>query len=75
MLYGTITEFCTEVSCPVMSAGPKYEVGGLLAIKFHNKYRYRYRYRNTGTWLVRGYSFVYPIKRKIFWICTIITFT
>ena len=26
MLYGTITEFCTEQSCPVMSAGPKYEV-------------------------------------------------
>lgn len=25
MLYGTITEFCTEESCPLMSAGPKYE--------------------------------------------------
>lgn len=25
MLYGTITEFCTEESCPIMSAGPKYE--------------------------------------------------
>ncbi|XP_057207646.1 MOB kinase activator 1A isoform X1 [Triplophysa rosa] len=25
MLYGTITEFCTEVSCAVMSAGPRYE--------------------------------------------------
>nr|CAI5820784.1 unnamed protein product [Callosobruchus analis] len=25
MLYGTITEFCTEDSCPIMSAGPKYE--------------------------------------------------
>ena len=25
MLYGTITEFCTEDKCPVMSAGPKYE--------------------------------------------------
>ena len=25
MLYGTITEFCTEQTCPVMSAGPKYE--------------------------------------------------
>ncbi|KAJ5068610.1 mob kinase activator 1b [Anaeramoeba ignava] len=25
MLYGTITEYCTEQSCPVMSAGPKYE--------------------------------------------------
>ena len=25
MLYGTITEFCTEERCPVMSAGPKYE--------------------------------------------------
>lgn len=23
MLYGTITDFCTEESCPVMSAGPK----------------------------------------------------
>jgi len=25
MLYGTITEFCTEKSCPVMSAGSKFE--------------------------------------------------
>ncbi|NXE17195.1 MOB1A kinase, partial [Lophotis ruficrista] len=25
MLYGTITEFCTEASCPLMSAGPRYE--------------------------------------------------
>lgn len=25
MLFGTITEFCTEESCPIMSAGPKYE--------------------------------------------------
>ncbi|KAK7895874.1 hypothetical protein WMY93_021199 [Mugilogobius chulae] len=25
MLYGTVTDFCTEESCPVMSAGPKYE--------------------------------------------------
>jgi hypothetical protein len=25
MLYGTVTEFCTEETCPVMSAGPKYE--------------------------------------------------
>lgn len=25
MLYGTITEFCTEDSCPLMSAGPRYE--------------------------------------------------
>lgn len=25
MLYGTITEFCTEENCAVMSAGPKYE--------------------------------------------------
>ncbi|XP_037680580.1 MOB kinase activator 1A-like [Choloepus didactylus] len=24
-VYGTITEFCTEASCPVMSAGPPYE--------------------------------------------------
>ena len=24
MLYGTIAEFCTAESCPVMSAGPKY---------------------------------------------------
>lgn len=25
MLYGTMIEFCTERSCPIMSAGPKYE--------------------------------------------------
>ena len=41
MLYGTITEFCTEQSCPVMSAGPKYEVRSgsdplLLIIIFDN---------------------------------------
>ncbi|ERE88017.1 mps one binder kinase activator-like 1A-like protein [Cricetulus griseus] len=26
MLYGTITDFCTEESCPVMSAGPKCSI-------------------------------------------------
>ncbi|KAK2958542.1 putative Maintenance of ploidy protein mob1 [Blattamonas nauphoetae] len=25
MLYGTITEFCTKDSCPIMNAGPAYE--------------------------------------------------
>lgn len=25
MLYGTITEFCTPIACPTMSAGPRYE--------------------------------------------------
>jgi len=25
MLYGTLVEFCTPDSCPIMSAGPKYE--------------------------------------------------
>ncbi|XP_043529924.1 MOB kinase activator 1B-like [Chiloscyllium plagiosum] len=25
LLYGTITDYCTEDGCPVMSAGPKYE--------------------------------------------------
>jgi MOB kinase activator 1 len=25
LLYGTIVEFCTAASCPVMSAGPKFE--------------------------------------------------
>eukprot|EP00800_Vazella_pourtalesii_P003750 TRINITY_DN138_c0_g1_i1.p1 TRINITY_DN138_c0_g1~~TRINITY_DN138_c0_g1_i1.p1 ORF type:complete len:229 (-),score=51.71 TRINITY_DN138_c0_g1_i1:579-1265(-) len=25
MLYGTVTEYCTQLQCPVMSAGPKYE--------------------------------------------------
>lgn len=25
MLYGTITEFCTPSTCPIMSAGPRYE--------------------------------------------------
>lgn len=25
MLYGTITDYCTKDSCPVMNAGPKYE--------------------------------------------------
>ncbi|XP_057767037.1 MOB kinase activator-like 1A isoform X3 [Salvia miltiorrhiza] len=25
ILYGTLTEFCTPTTCPIMSAGPKYE--------------------------------------------------
>ncbi len=25
LLYGMLVEFCTSESCPVMSAGPKYE--------------------------------------------------
>ena len=24
MLYGTLTDYCTDESCPLMSAGPKY---------------------------------------------------
>ena len=26
LLYGSITEFCTDASCPIMSAGPKVSV-------------------------------------------------
>lgn len=25
LLYGVVAEFCTDASCPVMCAGPKYE--------------------------------------------------
>lgn len=25
MLYGILVEFCTQETCPIMSAGPKYE--------------------------------------------------
>ena len=25
LLYGSISEYCTDASCPIMSAGPKYE--------------------------------------------------
>jgi hypothetical protein len=25
LIYGTVCEFCTETTCPVMSGGPKYE--------------------------------------------------
>ena len=25
LMYGTISEYCTEKSCPTMSGGPKYE--------------------------------------------------
>ncbi|XP_062510044.1 MOB kinase activator 1B [Corticium candelabrum] len=25
MLFGTLTDYCTQESCPIMSAGPKYE--------------------------------------------------
>ena len=25
MIYGTCVEFCTDTTCPVMSAGPNYE--------------------------------------------------
>jgi MOB kinase activator 1 len=24
MLYGTLMEFCTPATCPIMAAGPKY---------------------------------------------------
>ena len=26
LLYGTLTEFCTNENCPTMTAGPKYEI-------------------------------------------------
>jgi MOB kinase activator 1 len=25
LLYGSITEFCTDATCPIMSAGPTFE--------------------------------------------------
>ncbi|ETO36114.1 Mob4B protein, partial [Reticulomyxa filosa] len=34
LLYGIITEFCTEESCPLMSAGPKYEYLWMDGVKF-----------------------------------------
>jgi len=34
LLYGIITEYCTEESCPLMSAGPKYEYLWMDGVKF-----------------------------------------
>lgn len=34
LLYGTLMEFCTKETCPIMSAGPKYYIFYNL-IKFH----------------------------------------
>ncbi|ETO15135.1 Component of the mitotic exit network [Reticulomyxa filosa] len=34
LLYGIITEFCTDESCPLMSAGPKYEYLWMDGVKF-----------------------------------------
>ncbi len=36
MLYGTLTEFCTDQTCPIMSAGPKYV---RIALFFFKKFR------------------------------------
>jgi len=34
LLYGIITDYCTEESCPLMSAGPKYEYLWMDGVKF-----------------------------------------
>ncbi len=34
LLYGTITEFCTTITCPIMSAGPDYEYLWKDGVKF-----------------------------------------
>jgi len=34
LLYGIITEYCTDKTCPIMSAGPKYEYLWMDGIKF-----------------------------------------
>ncbi|ETO10153.1 Mob4B protein [Reticulomyxa filosa] len=34
LLYGIITEFCTDENCPLMSAGPKYEYLWMDGVKF-----------------------------------------
>ncbi|RWR75178.1 MOB kinase activator-like protein 1A [Cinnamomum micranthum f. kanehirae] len=43
LLYGTITEFCTPVSCPTMTAGPSisYKASALMQRSLH---RYEYRW-------------------------------
>ena len=34
VLYGTLTEFCTRSSCPLMSAGPKVHIGAAQPCRF-----------------------------------------
>lgn len=34
LLYGTITEYCTPITCPIMNAGPKYEYHWCDGIQF-----------------------------------------
>lgn len=42
MLYGTINEFCTPQTCPVMSAGPKYGASASRALTDGARPRYEY---------------------------------
>lgn len=35
LIYGTISDYCTEQSCPVMSGGPKYEY------RWQDEHKYR----------------------------------
>eukprot|EP00485_Elphidium_margaritaceum_P003089 CAMPEP_0202685486 /NCGR_PEP_ID=MMETSP1385-20130828/1268_1 /ASSEMBLY_ACC=CAM_ASM_000861 /TAXON_ID=933848 /ORGANISM="Elphidium margaritaceum" /LENGTH=238 /DNA_ID=CAMNT_0049339847 /DNA_START=94 /DNA_END=810 /DNA_ORIENTATION=+ len=39
LLYGIITEYCTKASCPVMSAGPKYEYLWMDGVKFKKPHK------------------------------------
>mmetsp|Transcript_50725 Transcript_50725/g.62160 ORF Transcript_50725/g.62160 Transcript_50725/m.62160 type:complete len:248 (-) Transcript_50725:117-860(-) len=39
LLYGIITEYCTAKTCPVMSAGPKYEYLWMDGIKYLKPYK------------------------------------
>jgi MOB kinase activator 1 len=34
LLYGIITEYCTDTSCPIMSAGPKFEYLWMDGVKY-----------------------------------------
>eukprot|EP01084_Bolivina_argentea_P025947 48244_1 len=39
LLYGIITEYCTKESCPLMSAGPKYEYLWMDGIKYKKPHK------------------------------------
>merc|ERR1711902_68125 len=39
LLYGIITEYCTKASCPVMSAGPKYEYLWMDGVKYKKPHK------------------------------------
>ena len=47
LIYGTVSDHCTDATCPIMSGGPKYVTIVMISMQGHHGYRYEYLWADT----------------------------